>query len=100
MEVIAGTQALRPGDLVRVANNRTDERTYVVGRLLPSAATGEGGMDAFTGLRLSPEQPAVRCVCGSVVAEAVAEEIERCPQCGKHLRADLAEDEHPELELV
>ena len=100
MDVIAGTQLLRPGDLVRVMTGKAEEHTYVVGQLLPSPETAGGGTDAFTGLQLSPEQPAVRCVCGSVLAEEVAVQIEVCPKCGRQLNADITEDEHPGDEMI
>jgi hypothetical protein len=83
---VYGLAVVRPGDfvLVRKAGSLT---TYRYGGRMAAAEPGAGQLCAFT--RRPVEGPAIRCPCGTLVGQAVAEQIGRCPGCGRTLGSDV-----------
>jgi hypothetical protein len=75
-EVVSGTQAVEPGDLVRVG-----DATVVIAAT--PFQTVRGGRCAFSGQELNGD--AVVCSCSATVSEEVARQLAVCPRC----RAEL-----------
>lgn len=87
VEVVAGLQAIKPGDFVRIVRRGREETAYrFAGRCAATAEPGGGRRCAFT--RMPIEGDAVRCRgCGGWVSAKVVEQIGACA-CGRALSAD------------
>ena len=75
---------LKPGDLVSV-HDGGKVTTYRYGGRRTRREEGKGELCAFT--RLPIEGAALRCACGALLEEAVAEQIGVCPRCGREVSA-------------
>ena len=93
--VVSGTQALQTGDLVRVmSTNGPNVFFRYAGRSRGVSEDGRGRRCAFTGRPI--RGAAVRCACGRIMAEAVAEQIGVCA-CGATLKGGHGEAPPEEL---
>jgi hypothetical protein len=101
--VVAGTQLLAEGDLVRLFLRRGRVRDLVVGRSCGGMEDGAGRVCQFTGQRIDSPAKAVRCGgCGGVFKAEVAGQLGRCPRCDRQFvtSSAAAEAAMPERELV
>lgn len=98
LEVVAGIQLVRPGDLVRITLARDRSVSYVVGRPVPAREAGDGRPCAFTGLPIRGQ--AVRCTCGLLMAVEAVDQIDQCPQCARQLKAETEANDWPPEELL
>ncbi len=79
---------LRPGDFVLVRKAGTLASYRFMGRQ-PVWESAEDQVCAFT--RKPIEGRAVRCPCGTIVGQAVADQLRVCPRCGGSLLIEPAE---------
>ncbi|GIW89854.1 MAG: hypothetical protein KatS3mg109_0286 [Pirellulaceae bacterium] len=89
LPVIGRLQVVRPGDLVRSFGSDGCEVSYVVGSVLPRYEPGQGRQCQLTGLPV--EDQGVRCACGRLYCQGVANQLEHCPVCQASLLGNIPE---------
>ncbi len=98
LEVIAGVQLVRPGDIVRIYLSEGRSVSYVVGVCAAVREAGEGRPCAFTGLPIRGQ--AIHCTCGLLMTEEAIAQLGQCPQCGHELNPEAGTRSLPPEELL
>lgn len=93
LEVIAGVQVVRAGDIVRIVEADGRCVSYVVGRPAPAREPGGGRPCGFTGLPIRGQ--AINCTCGLLMMEEAVEQLRQCPVCGRDLSPEAGPGELP-----
>ncbi|MBA4387510.1 MAG: hypothetical protein C0404_05975 [Verrucomicrobia bacterium] len=93
---VAGISVLETGDIVRIYPAGGEAISYrYAGRLAETVEPGEGRRCAFTGEIITGQ--AVRCRCGAILSQEVAEQLNQCGICTAPLGAgDNAQARPPE----